>query len=114
MMLAILGEIAPYTLFDSFRFHWTVTTHIGKYVGHCVRCIRRRARDPPRAAMKSFIAKEPMELLAIDFLSLERGKGGFENILVVTDSFTNFSWAFPTPKPESYNNRQTPVGEVFR
>ena len=46
--------------------------------------------------MKSFIAKEPMELLAIDFLSLEKGKGGFENILVVTDSFTKFSWAFPT------------------
>ena len=46
--------------------------------------------------MKSFIAKEPMELLAIDFLSLERGKGGFENILVVTDSFTKFSWVFPT------------------
>ena len=37
-----------------------------------------------------------MELLAIDFLSLEKGKGGFENILVVTDSFTEFSWAFPT------------------
>lgn len=46
--------------------------------------------------MKSFIAKEPMELLAIDFLSLEKGKGGFENILVVTDSFTKFSWAFPS------------------
>ena len=46
--------------------------------------------------MKSFIGKEPVELLAIDFLSLEKGKGGFENILVVTDSFTKFSWAFPT------------------
>ena len=46
--------------------------------------------------MKSFIAKEPMELLAIDFLSLEKGKCGFENILIITDSFTKFSCAFPT------------------
>ena len=46
--------------------------------------------------MKSFIAKQPMELPAIDFLSLEKGKGRFENILVVTDSFTKFSWTFLT------------------
>ena len=46
--------------------------------------------------MKPIIAKEPMELLAIDFLSLKKGKGGFENILVVTDSFTKFLWACPT------------------
>ena len=71
-------------------------THVEKYVACCGRCIRHKAPDPPRAPMKSFIAKEPMELLAIDFLSLERGKGGFENILVVTDSFPKFSWAFPT------------------
>ena len=79
------------------RFYWPfMATHIEKYVAHCGRCIRRKAPDPPRAPMKSFIAKEPMELLAIDFLSLEKGKGGFENILVVTDSFTKFSWTFPT------------------
>ena len=70
--------------------------HIEKYVAPSGRCIRRNAPDPHRAPMKSFIAKEPMELLAMDFLSLEKGKGGFENILVVTDSFTKFSWAFPT------------------
>ena len=73
-----------------------MATHIERYVAHCGRCIRRKAPDPPRAPMKSFIAKEPMEQLAIDFLSLEKGKGGFENILVVTDSLTKLSWAFPT------------------
>ena len=78
-------------------FYWPfMATHIEKYVAHCGRCIWQKAPDPPRAPMKSFIAKEPMELLAIDFLSLEKGKGGFENILIVTDSYTKFSWAFPT------------------
>ena len=79
------------------RFYWPfMATHNEKYVAHTIKCIRRKAPDPPRAPMKSFIAKEPMELVAIAFLSLERGKGGFENILVVTDSFTKFSWALPT------------------
>ena len=46
-----------------------MATHVERYVAHCGRFIRRKAPDPPRAPMKSFIAKEPMELLAIDFLS---------------------------------------------
>ena len=61
------------------RFYWPFTaTLIEKYVDHCGRRIWCKAPDPPKAPMKSFIAKEPMELLAIDFLSLEKGKGGFE------------------------------------
>lgn len=46
--------------------------------------------------MKLFVAKQQMELLIIDFLSLEKGKGWFENILVVTARFTKFFGAFPT------------------
>lgn len=53
--------------------------------------------------MVPILAREPMELLAIDFLSLEKGKGGFEHVLVVTDSFTKYSWAFPT------HNQQAPT-----
>lgn len=79
------------------RFYWPfMASDVEKFVTNSGGCIRRKAPDPPRAPMKSFVAKEPMELLAIDALSLEKGKGGFENILVVTDSFTKFSWAFPT------------------
>ena len=79
------------------RFYWPfMATDIEKFVAYRGRCIRHKSPDPPRAPMKSILTKEPMELPAIDFLSLEKGKGGFENILVVTDSFTKFSWAFPT------------------
>lgn len=33
--------------------------------------------------------------MAIDFLRLDKGKGGFEDVLVVTDAFTKFSPAIP-------------------
>ena len=71
-------------------------THVEKYVARCGRCIRRKAPYPPRAPMKSFIAKEPMELLAIDFLSLERGKVGLTTFWLSQTASPKFSWAFPT------------------
>ena len=44
----------------------------------------------------------------MDFLSIERGKGGYENILVVTDSFTKYAWAFPTR-----NQKATTVAKLL-
>ena len=79
------------------RFCWPgMEKDVEKHIASCDRCIKRKSPDPPRAPMVPILAGEPMELLAIDFLSLEKGKGGFEHVLVVTDSFTKYSWAFPT------------------
>ena len=38
----------------------------------------------------------PMDLLCMNFLSLETSKGGFSNILVMTDHFTRYAQAIPT------------------
>ena len=56
----------------------------------------RKTADPLQAPLVPILTTEPMELLAIDFLSIEKGKGGYDNLLIVTDSFTKYSWAFPT------------------
>lgn len=84
------------------RFCWPgMEKDVDRHIASCERCIKRKSPDPPRAPMVPILAREPMELLAIDFLSLEKGKGGFEHVFVVTDSFTKYSWAFPTRKQQT-------------
>ena len=79
------------------RFCWPgMAKHVEAHITNCECCVKRKSPDPPKASMVPILVGEPMELLAIDFLSLEKGKGGYEHVLVVTDSFTKYSCAFPT------------------
>ena len=65
------------------------------YVSQCDRCLRRKA-IPHRAPLVNVTTTQPLEMICVDFLSLDPSKGGIENILVVTDHFTCYSQAFPT------------------
>ena len=92
-----LGRDRTLDLFKQ-RFFWPgMSTFVGNSVKTCDRCIRSKAPNlPERAPLKSIKSSQPMELLCVDFLGLEMSKGGFENILVITDHFTKYSQAFPT------------------
>ena len=52
----------------------------------------------PSAELINIYSTQPLGLVCIDFLSLERSKSGYENILVITDHFTKYAQAFPTRK----------------
>ena len=70
------------------RFYWPVESDVVNKVRNCEKCIKRKTIPAPSAELVNIISSQPMELVCIDFLSLERSKGGFENILVITDHFT--------------------------
>ena len=78
------------------RFFWPgMETHVEQKIKECGRCIRRK-KPPTKAAELVNISTAPMELICIDYLSLERSKGGYENILVITDHFSRYAQAIPT------------------
>ena len=60
----------------------------------CEGCVKRKVGDTPKLIFIQ--STKPLEIPCIDFLSLERSKGGFENILVITDHFTRYAKAVPT------------------
>lgn len=47
--------------------------------------------------MGSLLSSRPLEIVAVDFTILERASNGRENLLVVTDMFSKFAQAYPTP-----------------
>ena len=46
--------------------------------------------------MHSIVAREPLEVVAIDFTVLEPASNGIENVLVMTDVYSKFTITVPT------------------
>ena len=79
------------------RFFWPgMNKYIKEKVQQCGRCIRRKTAPVKATELVNITSTSPMELVCIDYLSLERSKGGFENILVITDHFSRYAQAIPT------------------
>ena len=60
------------------------------YVNKCQNCLKRKA-TPDVAPLQPIIANQPMELVHMDFLSIDPSKGNIENVLVITDHFTRYA-----------------------
>jgi hypothetical protein len=80
------------------RFHWPgMAREIVHYVSKRCKCIKdKKPNVHRRAALKPIQATCPFELVSVDFLHLERSKGGYEYILLIIDHFTRFVQAYPT------------------
>ncbi|KAK7094687.1 hypothetical protein V1264_019601 [Littorina saxatilis] len=77
------------------RFFWPyMARDIETKIKKCSRCIRRGARQQ-KAPMNSIETSFPLELLSIDYLTIDV-KGQKQNILVVMDHFTKFGTAICT------------------
>ena len=66
-----------------------------EHVGKCCLCLAFKARQQ-KAPLKNIAATYPLELVHLDYLCLEPGKGLEENVLVVTDHFTRYAQAYVT------------------
>ena len=62
-------------------------------VAECSRC-KNFGPQYINSLLRPIKCREPFDLLSADHLSLPKGKGGFKTILLVTDTFSTFIWAY--------------------
>ena len=56
----------------------------------------RRKTPSHVAPLQPIHVTQPLELVHMDYLSLEPSKGNIENVLVITDHFTRYALAYPS------------------
>ena len=56
----------------------------------------RKTKTGISAELVNIVSTMPMEIVWVDYLSLEKSKGGIENVLVITDHFIRYAQAYPT------------------
>ena len=82
------------------RFFWLkMAEDVQTHIHTCERCLRFK-QPQEKAEMKPILVSYLMELVHLDFLTLQ-GKAGdakSTNILVITDHFTKYAQAYVTPK----------------
>lgn len=79
------------------RFYWPKMAadveHKVKTGGRCVHCKALPERAAPLVSIRT---SRPLELICMDFLSIEPDTSNTKDILVLTDHFTKFAIAIPT------------------
>lgn len=78
------------------RFYWVgMNKDIDNWIKNCNRCVHRKSTNQ-KAPLVNITSTYPLELVCIDFLTLEKSKGGYQHVLVMTDHYTRFAQAIPT------------------
>ncbi len=85
------------------RFFWPkMARDITNYVRKKCRCIAdKKPNVAERAMLMPIETSYPFEVVAIDFIHLDKCKGNFEYVLVVTDLFTKFVQMYATKTKSS-------------
>lgn len=79
------------------RFYWPkMASYIENKCKTCERCVKRKARVQKASKLVNIKVSGPLELVCIDFLTIEPDSRDTRNILVLTDHFTKYAQAYPT------------------
>lgn len=96
------------------RFYWPrMTPDIEQYIKNCGRCIIRKTLPNKSAPLNHIVSNGPLDLVCIDFLSLESDSKGISNVLVITDHFTRYAQAFPTKDQRAVTVAKVLVEKFF-
>lgn len=81
------------------RCYWShLRQDVERLCRECECCVVTKATQPRvRTFMGNLLVSRPLEIVAIDFTVLERASNGQEHVLIVTDVFSKFTQAYPTP-----------------
>ena len=86
---------------------------IGDWIQSCPRCLCKKSPVHRQAELGRVTASRPFEVLSMDYLKLDKNENGYQKVLVVTDVFTKFSFAFPTKNETAYITARLLVDNIF-
>ena len=80
------------------RVFWPgIDSAIDEYVKSCENCqISKMPAIKPKTGLGGISASRPLEVVAMDYTTLDLSSDGTENVLVLTDVFTKYTVAIPT------------------
>ncbi|MCJ8730139.1 hypothetical protein PDJAM_G00180710 [Pangasius djambal] len=84
------------------RFFWPrMANDVEKWIKSCSRCVCRKALPEKAAPLVNIQVSRPLELVCMDFLSIEPDRSNTKDVLVITDFFTKYAVAIPTPNQKA-------------
>ena len=96
------------------RFYWPHLMDDAKdYVSSCRRCQMAKGKQQ-LAPLQPYHADAPMELVHMDYLTIEHGKTGKDvNILIITDHYSRFAQAIKTTNQTAFTTAQAAYNHFF-
>lgn len=96
------------------RFYWPkMARDLEEYVKNCGLCLTRKTPCKRAAPLHHIVSSGPMDLVCMDFLSMEPDSRGISNILIVTDHFTRYTQAFPAKNQKALTVAKILVEKYF-
>ena len=89
------------------------TKSISNFVNSCRMCNAKKDVPSKKGKMGRVSADRPFQVVSMDYLKSEHDTAGYHNILVVTDIFTKYAFAFPTRNETAITTAKVLVDKVF-
>uniref|UniRef100_A0A674PBA2 Gypsy retrotransposon integrase-like protein 1 n=1 Tax=Takifugu rubripes TaxID=31033 RepID=A0A674PBA2_TAKRU len=84
------------------RFFWPkMALDVEQKIKSCSRCVCRKTLPEKAAPLVNIQVTRPLELVCIDFLTIEPDRSNTKDVLVITDFFTKYAVAIPTPNQKA-------------